>query len=109
MDAYETDLNVVITGTGGMPHQLHGERAGLINKDWDQKFLDDLSADPQRLAGIQHLEYVRKTSAEGIEMVMWMIMCGALGDNVTEIYRHYHVPASSTAAGLIILENQQSI
>lgn len=104
LDAYDQDLNVVIFGTGGMSHQLHGERAGLINKDWDNRFLDDLSADTDRLRKIPHIEYVRETGAEGIEMVMWLIARGALGDDVKEVYRHYHVPASNTAAGLIILE-----
>jgi protocatechuate 4,5-dioxygenase beta chain len=108
VEAYDKDLKVVIMGTGGMSHQLHGERAGLINKEWDNRFLDDLSADPERLRKIHHMEYVRETGAEGIEMVMWLVARGALSDNVKEVYRHYHVPASNTGAGLIILENEQS-
>jgi sugar phosphate isomerase/epimerase len=87
-----------------MSHQLHGERAGLINREWDERFLDDLTENPDRLRRIPFLEYVRETGAEGIEMVMWLIMRGAMGDKAKEIYRHYHVPASNTAAGLIILE-----
>jgi len=106
VDAYDKDLKVVIMGTGGMSHQLHGPRAGLINKEWDTRFLDDLSANPERLKNIPHIEYVRETGAEGIEMVMWLVMRGALDDKVKEIYRHYHVPASNTGAGLIILENE---
>lgn len=106
VEAYDEDMKIVIFGTGGMSHQLQGERAGLINQEWDQRFLDDLTADPQRLIQIPHLEYVRETGAEGIEMVMWLVMLGALNDGVTEVYRHYHVPASNTATGLIILENK---
>lgn len=106
VEKFDGDLKVVIFGTGGMSHQLHGERAGLINKEWDQKFLDDLSLEPQRLTNITHLEYVRETGAEGIEMVMWLVMRGALNDDVSEVYRHYHVPASNTATGLIVLENK---
>lgn len=105
VDEYDQDLKIVIMGTGGMSHQLHGERAGLINKEWDKKFLDDLSVNPERLAAIPHLEYVRDTGAEGIEMVMWLIMRGALNDKVREVHRHYHVPASNTAVGCIVLEN----
>ncbi|MAM71729.1 MAG: protocatechuate 3,4-dioxygenase [Gammaproteobacteria bacterium] len=105
VEAYDEDTRVVIMGTGGMSHQLHGERAGLINREWDNRFLDDLSKDPERLRKIPHLEYVRETGAEGIEMVMWLVMRGALDDNVKEVYRHYHVPASNTGAGLIVLEN----
>ena len=105
VDAYAEDLKVVIFGTGGMSHQLHGERAGVINKDFDQRFLNDLTQDPQRLVELPHIEYVREAGAEGIEMVMWLIMRGALGDDITEVYQNYHVPASNTATGLIILEN----
>jgi protocatechuate 4,5-dioxygenase beta chain len=102
--AFDEDLKVVVFGTGGMSHQLHGERAGLINREWDTRFLDDLTANPDRLRQIEFREYVRETGAEGIEMVMWLIMRGALGDDAREIYRHYHIPASNTAYGLIILE-----
>jgi protocatechuate 4,5-dioxygenase beta chain len=104
VSSFEEDLKVVVYGTGGMSHQLHGERAGLINREWDVKFLDDLTADPERLRNIEFLEYVRETGAEGIELVMWLIMRGALGKEANEVYRHYHIPASNTASGLIILE-----
>ena len=103
---YRKDLRVVIFGTGGMSHQLHGERCGLVNAEWDKRFLDRLSSDPQALARIPHLEYVRETGAEGIEMVMWLIMRGALNDDVDEAYRFYHVPASNSAVGHIILMNR---
>jgi protocatechuate 4,5-dioxygenase beta chain len=102
---FEENLNVVVFGTGGMSHQLHGERAGLINREWDNKFLDDLTADPQRLVQLPHVEYMREAGAEGIELVMWLIMRGALNDDVHEVYRFYHVPASNTAVGNIIIEN----
>jgi len=104
--SFDQDLKVVIFGTGGMSHQLHGERAGLINREWDKRFLDDLTANPERLVNIPYVEYVRETGAEGIEMVMWLVMRGALGEHAREVYRHYHVPASNTAAGLIILEDE---
>ncbi|HLH30520.1 MAG TPA: class III extradiol dioxygenase subunit beta [Terriglobia bacterium] len=99
------DLRVMVFGTGGMSHQIHGERCGLINREWDTRFLDRLSRSPQSLVKIPHIEYVRETGAEGIEMVMWLIMRGALNDKVKEKYRFYHVPASNTAVGHIILEN----
>ena len=89
-----------------MSHQIHGERCGLINSAWDKSFLDRLSSDPEGLAAIPHVEYVREAGAEGIEMVMWLIMRGALDESVDEIYRFYHVPASNTAVGNIILMNQ---
>ena len=104
VQAYEEDLKVVVFGTGGMSHQLHGERAGLINREWDNRFLDDLTGNLDRLINLPHVEYMREAGAEGIELVMWLIMRGALGDNVREASRFYHVPGSNTAIGNIILE-----
>ena len=94
----------MIFGTGGLSHQISGPRAGLINSKWDKAFLDNLSKDPVKLTKIPHLDYMREAGAEGIEMVMWLIMRGALGDKVEEVYRFYTVPASNTAVGHIILE-----
>ena len=106
VESYPEDLNVVIFGTGGLSHQISGPRAGLINSKWDTDFLDNLSKDPKKLTRIPHVEYMREAGAEGIEMVMWLIMRGALDDEVVEIYRFYIVPASNTAVGHIILENR---
>jgi protocatechuate 4,5-dioxygenase, beta chain len=105
VESFQQDSKVVIFGTGGMSHQLQGPRAGLINKAFDRAFLDRLTSDPEALARIQHIEYVREAGSEGIELVMWLVMRGALDANVREIHRHYHVPASNTALGHIILEN----
>jgi len=108
VESFDQDLKVVIFGTGGMSHQLQGPRAGLINRDFDTRFLDGLTADPRALARMPHIDYVREAGSEGIELVMWLIMRGALDDDIKEIYRFYHVPASNTAVGHIILENQQA-
>ena len=105
IESFPEDLNVQVWGTGGMSHQLQGPRAGLINREWDTAFLNRIGPKPEELAAIPHLEYVRETGSEGIEMVMWLIMRGALNDRVKEVHRHYHVPASNTAVGHIILEN----
>jgi len=105
VESFDEELKVVILGTGGMSHQLQGERAGLVNREFDTAFLDDLTADVQRLVDISHVEYLRDSGSEGAELVMWMIMRGALDEEVKEVYRHYHVPASNTAAGVIVLEN----
>jgi protocatechuate 4,5-dioxygenase, beta chain len=108
VESFDQDLRVVIYGTGGMSHQLQGERAGLINRRFDTAFLDGMTRDPQALARITHTEYMREAGSEGVEMVMWHVMRGALDDDVAEVYRHYHVPASNTAAGLMILANRSS-
>jgi protocatechuate 4,5-dioxygenase beta chain len=104
--SWPEDLRVLVLGTGGMSHQISGPRAGLINSKFDKAFLDNLSRDPRKLARIPHLEYMREAGAEGIELVMWLIMRGALDDKVDEVYRFYTVPASNTAVGHIILENR---
>ena len=106
VESYPEDLKVVIFGTGGLSHQISGPRAGLINSKWDKAFLDNLSNNPQKLVNIPHVDYMREAGAEGIEMVMWLIMRGALDDKVDEVYRFYTVPASNTAVGHIILENR---
>ena len=102
--SFPEDLNVQVWGTGGMSHQLQGPRAGLINREWDNRFLDRLEGDTQELRHIPHIEYLRETGSEGIEMVMWLIMRGALGAKTKMLHRHYHVPASNTAVGHIVLE-----
>ncbi len=104
IQSFDEDLNVQVWGTGGMSHQLQGTRAGLINKEWDNSFLDRLADRPEELAEIPHVEYIREAGSEGIELVMWLIMRGALGDRVKELHRHYHVPASNTAVGHMVLE-----
>lgn len=110
IESYDRPLKVQVWGTGGMSHQLQGPRAGLINREWDNAFLDKLIEDPAGLAQVPHLEYVEQAGSEGIELVMWLIARGAMSDvdgsgEVEVKHRFYHVPASNTAVGHLILEN----
>ena len=110
IESYDEPLNVQIWGTGGMSHQLQGPRAGLINAEWDNQFLDRLIADPKDLSTMPHIDYVREAGSEGIELVMWLIARGAMADVAggkapTVAHRFFHVPASNTAVGHLILEN----
>jgi protocatechuate 4,5-dioxygenase beta chain len=105
VESYPEDLRVMVWGTGGMSHQLQGPRAGLINKQFDNRFLDLIVNDPKQVAAIKHLEYLREAGSEGIELVMWLVMRGALNDQVKQLHRFYHVPASNTAVGHLVLEN----
>jgi len=99
-------LKVMVFGTGGMSHQLQSARAGLINREFDTAFLDGLTRDPAALARIPHVDYVREAGSEGIELVMWLIARGAMADTPPRVvHRFYHVPASNTAVGNLILEN----
>ncbi len=104
--SFDRPLKVQIWGTGGMSHQLQGPRAGLINREFDNAFLDQLIADPAVLAQKPHIDYVREAGSEGIELVMWLIARGAMNDTPPKVaHRFYHVPASNTAVGHLILEN----
>ncbi|KGG96374.1 class III extradiol dioxygenase subunit beta, partial [Comamonas thiooxydans] len=102
VESYDQDINVHIWGTGGMSHQLQGARAGLINKEWDNQFLDLLIENPHGLAQMPHIDYVREAGSEGIELVMWLIARGAMSDVggpaplPKAAHRFYHVPASNT-------------
>jgi hypothetical protein len=111
VELYPAPLNVQVWGTGGMSHQLQGPRAGLINTEFDNAFLDRLITDPADLATVPHVEYIREAGSEGIELVMWLIARGAMADLADEAgpapierHRFYHVPASNTAVGHLILE-----
>jgi protocatechuate 4,5-dioxygenase, beta chain len=111
VETFDKPLKVQIWGTGGMSHQLQGPRAGLINAEWDNRFLDRLIADPYGLARVSHIDYVREAGSEGIELVMWLIARGAMGDvagrpgDPKVVHRFFHVPASNTAVGHLVLEN----
>lgn len=109
VESFDDDLNVQIWGTGGMSHQLQGPRAGLINTDFDNAFLDRIVTNPEAQATMPHVDYVREAGSEGIELVMWLVARGALADMAgglppREAHRLYHVPASNTAVGQLILE-----
>jgi len=105
VESFDQDLKVQVWGTGGMSHQLQGPRAGLINSEFDKQFLDKLSTDPEAAAQIPHIDYAYQAGSEGIELIIWLIMRGALHEDAREIYRFYHVPASNTAVGHLIYEN----
>jgi protocatechuate 4,5-dioxygenase beta chain len=111
LESYDEPLNVQIWGTGGMSHQLQGPRAGLINKEFDQAFMDQLIANPAAQAEVPHVDYVREAGSEGIELVMWLIARGAMADVAggpapRPVHRFCRVPGSNTAIGHLILEEQ---
>lgn len=107
VDSFDEDITVAILGTGGLSHQLQGQRAGLINQDYDQKWLNGLVNDPNITKKISHTELIRETGSEGIEAIMWLVMRGAMDEKVNEVYRFMHAPVSNTNYSLIILENKQ--
>nr|WP_037322505.1 class III extradiol dioxygenase subunit beta [Amycolatopsis thermoflava] len=95
---------VAVFGTGGMSHQLAGARAGLINSEFDRMYLTAIETEPAKLAALGREEYIRLAGTEGIELIMWLVMRGALSENIRRVHETYHVPASNTAAGLALFE-----
>ncbi len=102
--SFEKDLDVVILGTGGLSHQLDGERAGHTNPEFDRAFLGRLKDDPEWLLQFSNYELAEKVGPQGVEMIMWLIMRGALGNNIRELTRSQHVPISNTATGVVLYE-----
>ena len=103
--SYPEDLKVVVIGTGGLSHQLDGERAGFINKTFDLMCLEKIVDDPEGLTDLTIHDLVREAGAQGAEFILWMAMRGALQGQVTKLHSNYHIPISNTAAGLLLLEN----
>ena len=95
----------MIFGTGGMSHQLQGERAGLINVDYDMQCMESVINDPDWLASQSTSQIIENAGTEGVEIIMWLVMRGALHANVNVVHKHYHVPISNTGAGVLVLEN----
>jgi protocatechuate 4,5-dioxygenase, beta chain len=88
-----------------MSHQLQGERAGHINPDFDRQFLREIVSDPENLAGYTNPEYIHLAGSEGAELVMWLIMRGAMDADVKQVMSGYVIPVANTAAGVVALQN----
>lgn len=102
VEAYDQDLRVVVAGTGGLSHQLNGERFGFNNNAWDNEFLDWLVIDPMRFARMTHQQIMEAGGSEAVEMIMWMVMRGALSDSVRCLHRNYYNPMVTGFAQVIL-------
>jgi protocatechuate 4,5-dioxygenase beta chain len=103
---FDSDVKIAIFGTGGMSHQLAGARAGFINPTFDHMFLDAIENDPQSLAALTREDYITQAGSEGIELIMWLVMRGAMQPTIQLVHSTYHVPASNTAAALALYDNR---
>ncbi len=103
VETFPEDRRVVVLGTGGLSHQLHGERFGMVSPEWDSLFLDLLESDPEQLAALSHDDYMERGGAELVEMILWLAMRAALGPRVRRVHRNYHAPLI-TGYGLLALE-----
>ena len=105
IESYPEDLRVAVVATGGLSHQVHGERAGFNDPEWDQRFLDVITDDPASLAEMTHAEYAARGGLEGAEVIMWLIMRGALSERVERVHSSYYLP-SMTGIGTLVLQNE---
>lgn len=105
IESFPEDLNVAIVATGGVSHQVHGERCGFNNPDWDEQFVDMIVNDPERLTEMTLAEFATLGGMEGAEVIMWLVMRGALSANVKKLHQAYYLP-SMTGIATLILENQ---
>jgi protocatechuate 4,5-dioxygenase beta chain len=106
IESYPADLDVLVLGTGGLSHQLDGKRAGFINKEFDLMWMDKLVGDPEALARYSSLQIVEEAGSQGVELLNWIAMRGALTGDVGKVHGNYHVPISNTASALLVLENR---
>ena len=104
VEAYDADVKVLILGTGGLSHQLDGQRAGFINKEFDLLCMDALARDPETLTRYSIRDLVELAGTQGVELLMWIAARGALAGDVVKLHSNYHIPISNTAAGLMLLE-----
>jgi protocatechuate 4,5-dioxygenase, beta chain len=106
LQCWPSDARVLVLGTGGLSHQLEGERAGFINPSFDTAFMDSLAADPAWATQYSVNELVKQAGTQGIELLNWLAARGALTGRVHELQRNYHIPISNTAAGMMLFENR---
>jgi protocatechuate 4,5-dioxygenase beta chain len=103
VESYPKDLKVVVVGTGGLSHQVHGERTGFNNTDWDMEFLDLLEKSPEKLTALRHADFIRRGGAESVEQIMWIAMRGALDGPVRKVHQNYYL-ATTTAMTVALFE-----
>jgi protocatechuate 4,5-dioxygenase, beta chain len=106
LDAWNADARILVIGTGGLSHQLDGQRAGFINKPFDLMCMDAIVDDPERLTRLSMHDLVREAGAQGTELMTWIAARGALTGTVSRVHSNYHIPISNTAGASMVLENR---
>lgn len=108
IESYPEDLRIVVVGTGGLSHQIHGERVGFNNTDWDHEFLELLLNDPEQLTHLTHKDFIERGGAESVEQIMWLVMRGALGERIEQRHLSYYL-ATTTAMTAVLYETAPSV
>ena len=104
IESYPEDIGVAIVATGGLSHQVHGERAGFNSPEWDARFMDLLETDPEQLVAMTHADYATRGGLEGAEVIMWLVMRGAMAPRIKRLHRSYYLP-SMAGIGTAIYED----
>ncbi|MBP0495620.1 gallate dioxygenase [Roseomonas indoligenes] len=107
IESYPEDITVAVVGTGGLSHQIHGERTGYNDTEWDMRFIELIEKDPEQLAKMKHVDYIRLGGAESVEVIMWLAMRGALSDDITKVHQNYYL-ATTTAMTVIVFEENSA-
>ncbi|HVS22994.1 MAG TPA: gallate dioxygenase [Gammaproteobacteria bacterium] len=102
--SFPKDIKVAVVGSGGLSHQVSGERAGFNNTAWDMEFLELLEKDPEKLTELSIADYAKRGGIEGAEVIMWLVMRGALTAKVRKLHQSYCLP-SMTATATVIYED----
>ena len=105
--SYPKDAKVVIVGTGGLSHQLDGTRAGFINKDFDLLCMEKIVSDPVALTKYSNRQIIELAGSQGVELMTWIAMRGALQGRVSKVTSTYHVPISNTGGAVMLLSNEE--
>ena len=108
IESFPDDIRVALVATGGLSHQVHGERAGFNDPQWDAEFMDLFERDPERLAGMTHAEYATRGGFEGAEVIMWLVVRGAMTPHVRRLHRTYYLP-SMTGIATAIYEDVDAV
>jgi gallate dioxygenase len=109
IESYPEDLKVVLVATGGLSHQVHGERCGFNNTEWDMRFLELIEKDPERLTEMTHAEFATLGGLEGAEVIMWLVMRGALSPRVRKLHQSYYLPSMTGIATAIYEDDEPAV
>ena len=104
IESFAQDRRVAIVGTGGLSHQVHGERTGFNNEEWDRRFLDLLQHDPKVLTKMTHADYMRLGGAESVEQIMWLAMRGAMGPKLRQLHQNYYLATTTAMTVALFVE-----
>ena len=107
IESYPKDMRIMLLATGGLSHQLDGERAGFINKEFDRFCMDKIVSDPEAIAALSNHDIIEKAGSQGVELMCWVAMRGAMQGKVSSPYGFYHIPVSNTGGAVMVFDHER--